>query len=307
MNALLGRRGLLPMFYNQQQSWGFYHGAGAVPITAVAQWKAAENNPGRLFLTAPLYYLPSGAAGDGVHRSPQGYRSLGEVVGKAMDWVLRQHKAWVPVMPKTITLSGSTITAKFFVPVGNLQLDTTTIAAQTNDGFEFTDGRPAWVDRINQVSGPPPVSPVIVSGGSGYTSAPVVTVNGSAGTTYTANISGGVVTSLTRTATGANSTVIDILIAQPTPTVKISSVTITASDTAQIILSGPPTGPAPSLRYAYTAPAAVGGGAGNLRDTDPTAGRTGSNLSDWCVTFDAVLPFTSKLLNVQRSASAGAQ
>ncbi|MEP6716802.1 MAG: hypothetical protein ABJC09_14620, partial [Terriglobia bacterium] len=85
-----------------------------------------------------------------------------------------------------------------------------------------------------------------------------------------------------------------------------SSVSITASDTVQILLSGTPTGPSPSLRYAYTAPSAAGGGQGNLKDTDPVAGRTGSNLSDWCVTFDALLPFTSRLLALKASTSSGA-
>ncbi|MDP9169824.1 MAG: hypothetical protein M3N54_04350 [Acidobacteriota bacterium] len=301
-NALAGRTGLLPMFYSQQQSWGFYKGVGTVPTTAIAQWRAAENNPGRLFLTGPSYYLPTGAIADGVHKSPAGYRGLGELVGKAMFQVLVQHKAWVPLMPRTVTLSGATISAVFFVPVGSLQFDTATVPSQPNKGFEFTDGLTAWVDRIIQTSGPAPLSPVLVSGGSGYASPPTVSTGCGA---YTANLTNGVVTSLTRTAAGSGCTIIDITFSAPTPSVSIASVSITAADTVQIVLSGPPTGPSPSLRYAYTALTGVGGGLGNLKDTDPTAGRTGSNLSDWCVTFDALIPFASRLLAVKASASTG--
>ncbi|MEP6715563.1 MAG: hypothetical protein ABJC09_08300, partial [Terriglobia bacterium] len=222
-NSLIARSGLLPMFYSQQQSWGFYKGAGSVPTTAIAQWKAAENNPGRLLLTGPSYYLPSGALNDGVHKSPAGYRALGEMTGKAMYQMLVQHRAWIPLMPKTIGRSGPTITAVFFVPVGNLQFDTTTVASQPNKGFEFTDGLTAWADRILQASGPAPVYPVIFSGGSNYSAPPTVTVLGCPGAAYTANLMGGIVTSLTRTAAGANCTTIDILFSPPAPSVSISS------------------------------------------------------------------------------------
>lgn len=305
-NALIGRSGTLPMFTDQQQAWGGYHGSGAVPIAAIGQWQAAENNVGKIFLIGPYYYVPaSGSDSLGVHKPPAGYRQMGELAGKAIDWVLNKGSYWLPVMPKSIAISGATITAKFFTPVGSLALDTSAVAMQTNYGFEFTDGLTAWIDRIHQASGSAPANPTIFSGGSGYGSAPTVTVNGCAGAAYIANLTGGVVTGLTQTSAGSGCTTIDILFSAPTPSVSISSVTVTRSDTLQIVLSGTPTGPNPTLRYAYTAPSATGGGLGNLRDTDPTAGRTGSNLSDWCVTFSAALPFRSKLYGKMFSATGG--
>jgi hypothetical protein len=227
-NAAASRQGVLPMFVDQVNSWGFYRGSGTVPIVALAQWRAAEDYPGKIFLTTPKYFLPtSGAAGDGVHLSNAGYQWLGELDGKAMNRVLYQGRRWTAVMPKSITSSGTTITAVFWVPVGNLQFDTTTVSAQTNKGFELSDG-----------------------GGA-----------------------------------------------------TITGVSITASDTVQITISQALAVGA-QLRYAYTAPAATGGGLGNLKDTDPTTSLTGRNLSDWCVTFAATIPFASKLQSTQQKHSA---
>ncbi|HEY3827311.1 MAG TPA: hypothetical protein VGL82_22315 [Bryobacteraceae bacterium] len=291
-----GRIGTLPLFIDQANSWGFYHGAGATPTSELRMWTAAENNPGRIYLIGPIYQFPSGALGDGVHKSPAGYRAMGELYGKAMYQVLVQHQYWTPVMPKSITVSGSTITAQFFVPAPPLQFDTTTVSAQPNKGFEFTDRLTAVVYRITQASGPAPASPTIAFGGSGYTNAPTVTINGCSGAAYTANLTNGIVTSLTRTSAGSGCVTIDILFSTPAPSVSISSVTISGPDTVTITLSGTPTGPSPTLRYAYTAPVAVAGGEGNLKDSDTSTGRTGSALFDWCVTFSAPIPFMSNLL-----------
>lgn len=229
-NAAAGRQGTLPMFVDQVNSWGNYRGAGSVAIVALAQWQAAEDYPGKIFLATPKYFFPtSSAAGDGVHLSNNGYQWLGEMNGKAMSKVLYEGQRWIPLMPKTITSSGTTITAVFWVPVGSLQFDTTAVSAQTNRGFELFDPGGATITAVN----------------------------------------------------------------------------ITASDTVSITTSQALAAGA-SLRYAYTAPAATGGGLGNLKDTDPTSSLSGRNLSDWCVTFAAPIPFASKLLAQAPAASGGA-
>ena len=74
-------------------------------------------------------------------------------------------------------------------------------------------------------------------------------------------------------------------------TPRIERVEIAGPDTVTVTLSAAPTGQDLRLRYAWTGTRGArsgptSGARGNLRDSDPTRGRSGDPLFDWCVHFD---------------------
>lgn len=74
-------------------------------------------------------------------------------------------------------------------------------------------------------------------------------------------------------------------------TPRIERVEITGPDTVSVTLEAAPTGQDLRLRYAWTGTRGArsgptSGARGNLRDSDPTVGRSGDPLHDWCVHFD---------------------
>lgn len=132
--AITGQTGTIPLFIDQMASWtGYSH---ATPQTAIGQYTAAKNNPSKIYLVTPKYIFDYS---DNVHMRNYSYRRLGEYYGKVMKKVLIDGEAWLPLSPKTLTIGGNVIKAKFNVPVTPLVFDTTAVDAKTNYGFEYFD------------------------------------------------------------------------------------------------------------------------------------------------------------------------
>ena len=81
------------------------------------------------------------------HLKPLGYALAGEYEGQAIDWMLYDtvnnptHAKWKPVQPVSWTLSGSTLDLTFDSPLGYpLTIDTTTLGAAPNHGFDIEGG-----------------------------------------------------------------------------------------------------------------------------------------------------------------------
>lgn len=135
----------------QVSSWRLYQ---TTPTIALAQLDAHRDPRIDFTLVGPKYQLPYDGGGTGTpHLSNVGYYKLAELHTRAAKRVLIEGVPWYPVCPKSVTISGSTITAKFHVPTGSLQFDTTTVAAQTNYGFTaWDDGVEATISSVSITS-----------------------------------------------------------------------------------------------------------------------------------------------------------
>ncbi len=132
--AITGQSQAIPLFTDQMSSWNKW--GNLVPHVAIGQYLANKAQPNKIVLVTPMYifdYVP------GSHITNYGYRRLGEYFGKVYKQVVVDGRPWTPLSPKVISRSGNIITAKFNVPVGALQFDTTAVDAQTNYGFEYAD------------------------------------------------------------------------------------------------------------------------------------------------------------------------
>jgi hypothetical protein len=134
-NRLTGQTGTIPMFLDEMSSWAPFGqptpntdttlnpaSAGA----ALGQWWAARDHPDKIFLTTPKYgFIPY--FGDNVHLSNAGYRMLGGYHAKALKKVLVDGGRWVPLAPRSISISGKVITLRLWVPAGSITIDTSTL------------------------------------------------------------------------------------------------------------------------------------------------------------------------------------
>jgi hypothetical protein len=300
-NSALGRTGVLPLFVDQESAWEFYQGLNAVPTTALGQWQAMEDYPGLIYLTTPKYMLPV-RGGFHPHLPAASSVWLGELISKAITKAVTQKQPWIPLTPKT-----NVVSVQFFVPVGALRFDTATVSANTNQGFEFIDVSASAVGIGSTAAGASPT--VITKTAHGLSTGTRILISGYTGASAVLNG----VTSIT--STGANTftvpgtttgmTITGAPVYQIALGVTISSVAI-SGNTVNLTLSAVPTGVQQRVQYAYTAtssscPATQAcSGWGNLKDTDPVTSRSGNDLSDWAVTFDAGFtssaPWYSKLI-----------
>lgn len=111
---------------SQVNSWPEYPVSG--PTVGLGQLAESISNP-NVIMAGPKYQL--GYSPDEIHMSAAGYERLAIMH-------VRAHLAgpsWTPLQPASATIDGTTITVQFDVPVTPLQFDTTTVAAQTNQGF----------------------------------------------------------------------------------------------------------------------------------------------------------------------------
>jgi hypothetical protein len=133
----------VPMFTSQFSSWG---GQGSTqPVTSsgvdstpIGQWMAARDNPNTIGLVTPHYFLQHHT--DYLHLVNTSYERLGGYFAKALNKWVTQGKIWRPVAPRSITYSGSTINARFHVPVAPLVFDTTAVTDPGDKGFEVWRG-----------------------------------------------------------------------------------------------------------------------------------------------------------------------
>ena len=150
INSIYGISGLVPMFQSQMSSWGYYN-VGTTSLIPQAQLQAHRNNPGKIILVCPKYFLPYYNSGDNVHLTNVGYQVLFSYYAKAYRHVILQSKVWQPLMPTSITKSGLVITATFNVLCGPLALDTVNVSNPGNYGFEVVDSG-GTVLTINSVA-----------------------------------------------------------------------------------------------------------------------------------------------------------
>lgn len=73
-----------------------------------------------------------------LHLTWEGYRHLACQMAKVLNAVYTTG-AWEPLQPTAVVRSGATVTISMNVPVAPLQVDTTTVPAVANYGFEWID------------------------------------------------------------------------------------------------------------------------------------------------------------------------
>lgn len=103
---------------------------------AVAQLEASEEDPARIFIATPTYFMPRG---DGIHLTPIGSKWLGGYYGLVYKRVKVDGIAWKPLSPKTIYRQGRVINVRFNVPKPPIVFDTTLMAAQASMGFSVVN------------------------------------------------------------------------------------------------------------------------------------------------------------------------
>lgn len=129
----------------QFSSWKVYGGATwAIPLALLAE---ANSNP--LFhIVGPNYHMPH--ATDLVHLTGPSSKRLGAYYGRALKRVAVNGGEPPLLQPVAAHRSGAVAVLRFDVPVAPLVLDTTTVTAATNSGFELVDsgGSPLTLSSV---------------------------------------------------------------------------------------------------------------------------------------------------------------
>jgi hypothetical protein len=134
IESITGQTGTIPMFTDQMSSYTGYNSATSeIPL---AQLSAYENNPQKIVLVGPKYFLNYS---DSAHLTNTSYRWLGEYYGKVIKKVVVDKQTWRPLLPERIVRNSNIIYIQFSVPVPPLVLDTSLILAKKNYGFEYYD------------------------------------------------------------------------------------------------------------------------------------------------------------------------
>lgn len=137
IKATTGQVSDVAMILAQTCSWPAYAALSGVDHASIglAQLKAHRDNAA-ITLACPAYQLAGKA--DGIHLTGAGSHHLGELMARAHLAVI-DGAGWDPLMPLSVVRTGSVVVVEFAVPVAPLVFDTTTVAAQTNYGFEYHD------------------------------------------------------------------------------------------------------------------------------------------------------------------------
>lgn len=138
VKAITGQAEDIPLFTDQMSAIPSSYGCTTDDM-AVAQFSAAEDNPGNIIMVGPKYFLNYTQGIANPHLQNTSYRLLGEYYGKVIKKVMFDKETWVPLSPQSIVRSGNIIVAQFNVPEGPLVLDTSLVAQRTNYGFEYID------------------------------------------------------------------------------------------------------------------------------------------------------------------------
>ncbi|MBX3190531.1 MAG: hypothetical protein KF819_26255 [Labilithrix sp.] len=158
VNALTGKKRVIPLFQTQYSSFTIYDPTSSIPI---AQLRAHVEGRGRVVVVAPRYPLIYGP--DGVHLTNEGYRLLGEYHAKAYQRVVVEAGTWEPLRPKRVTRDGASITVEMIVPAPPLVLDTTLASDPGNMGFEYVDDGPTPAIAGVALAGPTTVTITLAS------------------------------------------------------------------------------------------------------------------------------------------------
>ncbi|WP_419900642.1 cell envelope integrity protein TolA [Roseomonas sp. USHLN139] len=125
--------------------------AGPGTPAQIAQYEAAKSLPG-FYLACPKYFL---GVSDSVHLRAIGYAILGEYQARCWHQVVRLgNTSWKPVMPTSVSRSGTTITLTLNRPYGgNIVFDTTALPQRANYGFEYDGANIVSVAITNAAAG----------------------------------------------------------------------------------------------------------------------------------------------------------
>lgn len=123
--------------------------ADDIPDIALAQLECAEANA-NFFIATPMYHFPYA---DGFHLTGPGSQWLGAYLGLAYKRIVIDGEDWSPVRPIASVRQGAIAEVRFHVPKGRLVFDTTTVADQTNKGFQLVDsgGSPLTISNVEIV------------------------------------------------------------------------------------------------------------------------------------------------------------
>lgn len=136
--AIRGKTGqtlAVPLLISQHSGWNDI----ATSAVAEMQYNASVRAAGKIALVTAGY--PLEYADDCRHYSNHGERQLGEYFAKAYARIVLEGLPWEPVHPKTVTIDGDVITAKYHVPKPPLVLDTTRVTDPGHYGFAVVDAK----------------------------------------------------------------------------------------------------------------------------------------------------------------------
>ena len=127
--------------YISQMNAGIYGDLAHVQLAACL----ANSN---IICVTPKYFMTYNATL--VHMNNTSYKLLGEYYGKVINKVQFGGVAWKPLYMTGATLAGTTATVAMSIPTGTLAIDTTTLPATTNYGFEFyqSGGNPVSINSV---------------------------------------------------------------------------------------------------------------------------------------------------------------
>jgi hypothetical protein len=148
VNAITGGSAVIPILAAQTQAPAFpignantspYHpGAGNLGLLA-----ASIANPELIYVACPEYMMAHhyymDPTGQTIHMTNDGYRHLGLMMAKAASYLCIQKKGWSPLVPKQVTLQGTSVKIEYNVPYGPLVIDTSYVTDPGNYGFNFSD------------------------------------------------------------------------------------------------------------------------------------------------------------------------
>lgn len=134
--------------------------SAAYPSIALAQLAHAKESP-KVFMAAPMYQFDYT---DNLHVDGASAKKLGFYYGLVYKRVIVDKLSWKPLMPISKYKQGSVAIVKFHVPYGKLVFDTTTVAANTNYGFNLFDsgGTELTISSVS-ITGPNTVKIVAAS------------------------------------------------------------------------------------------------------------------------------------------------
>lgn len=103
-----------------------------------SQWLMSRFNR-NVVLAGPTYQFPLEKGRTSLHFTAEGYEMLGGMMGKAMSYMSRTGRKWLPLSPKSVRQEDGKVVIAFHVPVRPLRWDARLTAPER--GFELFDRR----------------------------------------------------------------------------------------------------------------------------------------------------------------------
>lgn len=138
-----------PLLITQETNQGAFGNPTQSAAIMGAQWDAAVNNPGKIFLVTPLYVLENNAQQSG-HLTAKGYFYLGEYMARAFRKIVPSaqgglsggYNAPMPTVASISNNSSAVITIPFTGGTTPYKIDCTGLVNSPNgaaDGYYYTD------------------------------------------------------------------------------------------------------------------------------------------------------------------------